>query len=587
MPGASDDVVFDGSSGGGTITLNYNPTILSITMGAFTGTFNDGAHNPSMGTFSCSGTGTRTLTMSGSWTITGSNATTWDASTATNLTVTPAGSTVTLSGTSVTIAGNKTWGSFVFTGASTNASPHSQGTTMTFANFTITAPAGGVTVYQTSVMTVTSVLTLTGAARNDRLWFRSNAPTTTRTITVNGSVSLTNVDFQSIVSAGSAGTWTGTSLGDCGNNTTITTTSPVSRFWVAGTGNCSDSTNHWASTSGGSPAIGNYPLPQDTLVFDSNSFSGGGQTVTLDAMRVGSPSMTLATNSPTLTLSANQMFFGSLTLISAMTFNSASGVVFEPLGSATLTCAGKSWGANNISLNTPTSGTGLTLQDTFTQGASTNNVFTLTAGTLNTNGQTVTIGSLASNGSIARVLTLGSSTINVTRVSAVTIWNVAATGMTLNAGTSTIIINGTPTGIQTFAGAGLVYNNVTFSRSFGNFAMTITGSNTFNVLTFTGKNIYNFTNGTTQTVTQFVANGTPSNLVVLQSDSAGNAWTISDSSGYNSVNYVSLQDSTATGGATFNANLSTSVSGNTGWNFITAGYLTGISSITGLSAITL
>jgi hypothetical protein len=89
VPGSGDTVTFDGSSGGGTVTPNYDMTVTSITMGAFTGTldFSANNNNPTMTTFSCSGSGTRTLNMgSGIWTITGNNATIWNFGTQTNLT---------------------------------------------------------------------------------------------------------------------------------------------------------------------------------------------------------------------------------------------------------------------------------------------------------------------------------------------------------------------------------------------------------------------------------------------------------------------------------------------------------------------
>lgn len=47
VPGSSDSVTFDGSSGGGTVTLNFGGTISiqSLTMGAFTGTWDNSVNN--------------------------------------------------------------------------------------------------------------------------------------------------------------------------------------------------------------------------------------------------------------------------------------------------------------------------------------------------------------------------------------------------------------------------------------------------------------------------------------------------------------------------------------------------------------
>lgn len=100
VPGSGDVVTFDGSSGGGTVTLMYSPTITSITMGAFTGTFDANDYNLTMGTFDCSGTGIRTLNMgSGTWELT-STSTVFSFLTTTNLTLNSETSTIKLTNNS-------------------------------------------------------------------------------------------------------------------------------------------------------------------------------------------------------------------------------------------------------------------------------------------------------------------------------------------------------------------------------------------------------------------------------------------------------------------------------------------------------
>lgn len=74
-----------------------------------------------------------------------------------------------------------------------------------------------------------------------------------------------------------------------------------------------------------------------------------------------------------------------------------------------------------------------------------------------------------------------------------------------------------------------------------------------------------FTAGTTQTVTNFTVNGTLGNLVTLESSSAGSQFNLSKSSGAVTVNYLSLKDSNATGGATWTALTSTFLTNVTGW----------------------
>jgi hypothetical protein len=82
--------------------------------------------------------------------------------------------------------------------------------------------------------------------------------------------------------------------------------------------------------------------------------------------------------------------------------------------------------------------------------------------------------------------------------------------------------------------------------------------------------------GTTNTVGSFVTTGTT--LKYLQSTIPGTQATISDASGTDTVTYLSVQDSNATGGATWDATASTNVyvTNNTGWNFGTLAALSGV-----------
>ena len=109
---------------------------------------------------------------------------------------------------------------------------------------------------------------------------------------------LTNVDFWRIAPGGtSTKPWTGTSLGLVGATSIadLTTTAPKSVYYVGGAGSWEDA--KWATSSGGTGATANYPLPQDNINFDANS---GGGTVTAPAnIQIGS--LFLAGTSPGLT----------------------------------------------------------------------------------------------------------------------------------------------------------------------------------------------------------------------------------------------------------------------------------------------
>lgn len=200
---------------------------------------------------------------------------------------------------------------------------------------------------------------------------------------------------------------------------------------------------------------------------------------------------------------------------------------------------------------------------------------TLTAGTLDLNGKTVSAGSFASAGSTTRVLAFGTNgTITITG-SGATAWSASGSNLTTTGASATISM--TSASAKTFAGGG--FNYAATLNQGGSGALTISGSNTFSNITNTVQPVtFTFTAGTTQTVSSFTASGTSGNLVTLQSSSAGSRFTLSDSSGTNSVNYCSIKDSLATGGAVWNAYVADgNVDGgnNNGWQFaapVTYGY---------------
>lgn len=186
--------------------------------------------------------------------------------------------------------------------------------------------------------------------------------------------------------------------------------------------------------------------------------------------------------------------------------------------------------------------------------------------TFDTNNHNITIGNFAFN-STNPVINMGSSIWTLTGTGIV--WNDTGTS-TINASTSTIVISDTTSTSKTFFlpfSPAKTYNNLTVSGD----NVIINRSCTFNTLAINTAGLTDglkLTSGTTTTVTSLTTNGSLGNLAKLQSTSAGSAATISKSSGTVNVEYMSIKDSTATGGATFRAANSTNVSGNTGWLFI-------------------
>lgn len=251
----------------------------------------------------------------------------------------------------------------------------------------------------------------------------------------------------------------------------------------------------------------------------------------------------------------SQSFAGNITL-GGGTYTSFAGTFFA---SGTITCAGKTLGA------VITNGSGITvdLADAYS-GSS----FTLTQGTFTTNNFNVTLTlSFLSTNTNTRALNMGSSTFTV---GAINFSVLTSTGMTLSSGTSTV--NMTSASAKNFHGGGLTYYNL---NQGGAGALTISGSNTFNNITnSTQPATVTFTAGTTQTVSAFGLSGTAGNLITINSTTPGSQFTLSDASGTINAQYLSIQDSIATGGAVWNAltsNGNVNAGNNTGWIFSLAG----------------
>jgi hypothetical protein len=203
VPGSGDAVIFDALSGGGTVTPNYNISVASVTMGAFTGTLDFSANNnsPTIPTFNISGTGTRTLNMgNGTWTV---NA--WIATTITNLSINANLSQLTFAGTGATMTGaTLTYYNVSFTGGGAIVVSGSK----TFNNLTVTGVGSGDSFSLSATITVNGTVTVNGNSSLNLMQFISSVSNTTRILQFNNA-SFTNgawVDMM-LTSQSTASTW--------------------------------------------------------------------------------------------------------------------------------------------------------------------------------------------------------------------------------------------------------------------------------------------------------------------------------------------------------------------------------------------
>ena len=195
---------------------------------------------------------------------------------------------------------------------------------------------------------------------------------------------------------------------------------------------------------------------------------------------------------------------------------------------------------------------------------------TLTNGVFNSNGKNVTCAEFDGNNTNTKTLTLTNSTVTITNGDAsIAGFYLTSTGSTVNATGSNIIF--TTSGATSFygAGAGNTWPQVTMSGT-GQLVIGTTGaSNVITTLTNTVQpctiSIRSTTNNTT--VTNFNLNGTAGNLVTFNSSVAGIQKPIIKASGTVNAYYLAIQDSAASGGATWRAISSVNNGNNTGWFF--------------------
>jgi len=354
--------------------------------------------------------------------------------------------------------------------------------------------------------------------------------------------------------------------------------SAIDYYWVGGSGNWSDFSNHWATSSGGTTFHTQVPTLNDNVFFDANSFTATGQVVTNDQTIIYCRSMDwngVNFNPSFSGPSMNELkIYGSLRFVSAMNLTYSGKIYFEATSAGhNITMGGKSF-TQYIYFNGL--GGSWTLQDAFQSSSWVN----LVRGTLNTNNNNLTAGALYASASNPFTLNLGSSLVTLT--GSTWAWWINNAQFVLNAGTSIIRLSssGSPdiryannlvfnqveftannTTANIISSSGCTFNSIVFA---GN--AVVNGSHTINSLSLAAGKTYQFQSGSTQTLNNVLAAGTCSSNLTIKSTTAGTQATFQKSTGSISIAYLQLQDMRATGGATFIASNSIDLGNNLGWN---------------------
>jgi hypothetical protein len=469
------------------------------------GTFDTKNYNVTASSLSSSNSNVRTINL-GSSTVTLSGTSPVLFTTSTNLTFNAGTSQIDMSGNSSFGGGGNTFYNVSFTRTSANSSHVINGTNTFNSVFVTSSSAVSITNFQISAnQTINGTLTVAGATAVRRIFLRSDTLGTTRTLTVN-SLSATDCDFRDITIAGTAAGSSPTRAGDCGGNTGITFPAPKTVYWnLAGAQNWSATA--WAPGSGGTPDINNFPLAQDTAVFDDTGsvtgaiqFNAGWNIGTFDASARTS-AMTLNPSTATVTV------YGDWKFGTGVTSSSATGIItFAKRGTQTVTSNGVTFGCP-ITINCIT-GT-VQLADALTLDST--RTLTLTSGTFDAVSYNVTTG-LFSCSSATATLKMGSGT-----------WTISGTGFvwtlgsaTFYKGTANITLSSTSTSARTFDSSGFSYNKLTIGGATGTSTLTINGNNQFTELASTKTVAHTIALGTTtQTFGAWTVTGTVGNVVTL------------------------------------------------------------------------
>lgn len=510
------------SNVGSTVTLQDNFTFGGSSIILSSGTFDLNGYNLNANNFFFQTTLPKTLKL-GTGTLTLSSGIS-NFQTVSNITVVPSTSSVVVTGTSSVNFGSSgnslAWNNVTFSSPFTSGSLYGNNT---FNNLTIPSPtaSGGSILNIYGDQTVSGTLALGGgSSATQRLIIQSPFPSTgfvQRTITAASVTGLSDVDFYYIKGAGTA-TWTGgTRIGDCGGNSGIGFSSPKTVYWNLAGSQTWVSTG-WATSSGGVPSVNNFPLPQDTAVFDN---AGSAGTISLTSgCYIGNINAGSRTSAMTFsdTSVSGASILGNLTYGSGVTDSVAGILQFLGTGTQTFVTAGVNIN-HQIYIIKPSG--------TFQHGdAYTGAQITVSAGNYSTQNYNIT-----SSGVGFSAAALGSNVVSADfGTSVVTIsgsgFAIGSTNTTFSGASSTINMSSTST--KTFTGGGQTFGTVSSTGGTTN-ALTIVGSNTFGTLTNSAYTYMIWTAGTTQTITNFTYTGAAGNVVRWYTNIPGQRATIKQS----------------------------------------------------------
>ena len=564
----ANPVVFNGVGGGWTFQDKFESTAASGALTLTAGSLDTNGKGlifsgTTSSNFVSAGSLTRSLTLGASVITCAAATTAWNV-TGTGVTVSGASSDITLSSATANFAGGGgTYGTVTFsTNNAAGTKQISGSNTFNTVNFTNANGASRVLPVEiTNNQTITSTLTILPSNPSIRVMLR--AATDTPVTLAIGTPNIQYVDFRDIIKSGTA--LTGTSLGDCGGNSNITFTAAKTVYQRGAGAVWSD---NWALTQTGTASQTNYPLPQDTCTITNDSST----SISVDSnYNIGIILSTRTTNF-TINNTSTPVIYGDVTLTSNVAFGGAGSLNFQGRDKTQTFISATTTVTNSVNITMKNGifalGDAYSASNSFAVSGFGSSAGTGT--TFNTNNYSLTCTTFSSSGTTNRTINFGTSTVTVSSTG--TAFNVnSTTGLTFSAASSTIVLSSGGAVARSFAmsnSGGLVFGTVTLGGT-GINATTFSGSNnTITTLNTTKTVAYTitFTAGQTFNITNFNISGTAVDRATINSSTAGTQATIT-APGTISRDYLTIQDSAATGGPWYAGANSTNTSNNTGWIF--------------------
>jgi hypothetical protein len=307
----------------------------------------------------------------------------------------------------------------------------------------------------------------------------SNITGVQRTISAANVSTITDVDFCDIIAAGASSPWSGTNLGDGTNNSGISFAAAKTVYWNstalywASTG--------WATSSGGVPANANFPLAQDTAVFDNTGSTPAVMTIFGDYLL---PTINIQrTSAFQLDTSGSSILarvYGNITLQAATTLGrSGTNFTIAANGKSTTITQNSGTILGNITVNCGTGTFALSANITITPSVGAGTLF-VNSGTFSLSGYVLSAGGINFNGNSnagygTAIIAFGSSYLEATGVGTIFQGAFAGKACTITGTPLIICTNSSATARTISTDAPTEANSVSFRITAGTGTLTFTG----------------------------------------------------------------------------------------------------------------